>query len=112
MPKYQVMMRNFFSIPNPRTFNNVSQDGGRVIKGLTIMGFVDNLQRCLDNAAGNLRMTGCTIFYEKRQEVDTVAIQILVGVPNTIKEDVIKQTMDEKLKILEKNSNSSTKITN
>jgi hypothetical protein len=24
MPKYQVMMRNYFSIPNPRAFDNVS----------------------------------------------------------------------------------------
>ncbi len=39
MPKYQVTMRSYFSIPNPRAFDNVSQDGGRVIKGLAVMGF-------------------------------------------------------------------------
>ncbi len=31
-----------------------------------------------------------------------MATQVLVGAPNTIEEDIIKQTMDEKLKILEK----------
>jgi hypothetical protein len=33
MLKYQVTMRSYFSIQNPKAFNNVSQDGGRVIKG-------------------------------------------------------------------------------
>jgi hypothetical protein len=42
MPKYQVTMRNFFCIPNPRAFDNVNADGGRVIKGLAIMGFMEN----------------------------------------------------------------------
>jgi hypothetical protein len=31
-----------------------------------------------------------------------VATQVLVGAPNTIEEDIIKQTMDEELKIMEK----------
>ncbi len=39
MPKYQVTMRNYFSIPNQRAFDNVSHEGGRVIRGLAIMGF-------------------------------------------------------------------------
>jgi hypothetical protein len=85
MPKYQVTMRNFFYIPNPRAFNNVSANGGRVIKGLAIMGFTENLQQCLEDAAGDLRMMGCTIFYKKCQEVDTVTSQILIGMLNTIK---------------------------
>ena len=66
------------------------------------MGFSTDPQTCLDNAAGDLRMMGCTIYYKKCQEVDTVATQVLVGAPNTIEEDIIKQTMDEELKILEK----------
>jgi hypothetical protein len=65
------------------------------------MGFRDEPQRCLNKAAGNLRMMGCTVFYKKYQEVDTVATQILVGAPNTIKEVIIKQTMDEELTTLE-----------
>jgi hypothetical protein len=28
MPKYQVTMRSYFNIPNPRPFDNVSQEGG------------------------------------------------------------------------------------
>ncbi len=101
MPKYQVTMRSYFSIPNPRAFDDVSQDGGRVIIGSAVMGFLTDPQTCLDNAAGDLRMMGCTIYYKKCQEVDTVAKQVLVGAPNTIEEDIIKQTMDEELKILE-----------
>jgi hypothetical protein len=42
MPKYQVTMRNFFCIPNPRAFDNVNANGGRVIKGLAIMRFMEN----------------------------------------------------------------------
>ncbi len=69
MLKYQVTMRNCFNIPNPRAFDNLSQDRGRVIKGLAIIGFTGDPQRCLDNTAGNLRIMGCAIFYKKCQEV-------------------------------------------
>ncbi len=48
-------------------------------------------------------MMGCMIFYKKCQEVDTVTSQILISTPNTIKEDIIKQTMDNKLKAIEDN---------
>jgi hypothetical protein len=33
LPKYQVTMKNYFNIPNPMAFSNVTQEGGRVIKG-------------------------------------------------------------------------------
>jgi hypothetical protein len=62
MPKYQVTMRNFFYIPNPRAFDNVNANGGRVIKGLAITGFTENPQQCREDAAGDLRMMGCAIF--------------------------------------------------
>ncbi len=101
MPKYQVTMRNYFCIPNPRAFDNVNANGGRVIKGSAIMDFTDNPQQCLEDAAGDLRMMGCAIFYKKCQEGDTETSQILIGAPNTIKEDIIKQTMDEELKKIE-----------
>jgi hypothetical protein len=90
MPKYQVTMRSNFSIPNPRVFNNVSQDGGRVIKGLAVMGFLTDPQTCLDDALGDLWMMGCAIYYKKCQGVNTVATQVLIGAPNTIEEDIIK----------------------
>jgi hypothetical protein len=48
-------------------------------------------------------MMGCTIYYKKCQEVDMVATQVLVGALNTIEEDIIKQTMDKELMVLEKN---------
>jgi hypothetical protein len=111
MPKYQVTMRSYFGIPNPRAFDNVSQDGGRVIKGSAVMGFSTDPQTCLDDAAGDLGMMVCAIYYKKCQEVDTVATQVLVGAPNTIEEDIIKQTMDEELKIWEKNCCLRTKTT-
>ncbi len=101
MPRYQVTMRSYFYIPNPRAFNNVSQEGGRVIKGSVVMGFLADPQTCLDNAAGDLLMMGCSIFYKKCQEVNTVATLVLVGAPNTIEESIIKQTMEEELKLLE-----------
>ncbi len=94
-------MRSYFSIPNPRAFNNASQDGGRVIKGLAVMGFLTDPQTCLDDALGDLRMMGCAIYYKKCQEVNTVATQVLIGAPNTIEEDIIKQTMEEELMVLE-----------
>ena len=46
-------------------------------------------------------MMGCSIFYKKCQEVDTISTQILIGVPNTIEEEVIKNTLDKKLMEIE-----------
>ncbi len=54
IPRYQVVMKNYCSIPNPMAFSNVTQDGGRVSKGLVIMGFSLNPKECLDDAAGDL----------------------------------------------------------
>ncbi len=44
---------------------------------------------------------GCAIFYKQCQEVNTIARQILLGAPNTIEEDIIKQTMEKELKLAE-----------
>jgi hypothetical protein len=98
MPKYQVTMRNYFCVPNARAFDNVNADGDSMIKGSAIMGFTDNPEQCLDETAGDLWMMGCAILYKKCQEVDTVTSQVLISVPNTIKEDIIKQSMDKELK--------------
>jgi hypothetical protein len=97
VPDFQVILRKYFDIPNERAFNSVNQDGGRVIKGSAVMGFSLDPQTCLDEAAGDLRHTGCAIFYKQCQEVSTIARQILLGAPNTIKEDIIKQTMTKEL---------------
>jgi hypothetical protein len=32
-------MKNYFNIPNLMAFSNVSQEGGRVIRGSAVMGF-------------------------------------------------------------------------
>ncbi len=98
MPKCQVTMRNYFCVPSTRVFDNINTNGGRVIKGSAIMGFMENPEQCLNKAAGDLWMMGCTIFYKKCQEVDTVTSQVLTGMPNTIEEEIIKQRMDEELK--------------
>jgi hypothetical protein len=97
-PKFQVTSRNYFCVPNSRAFDNISSDGGRTIKGSAIMGFTGNPEQCPDNAAGDLRTMGCAIYYKKCQEVDTVTSQILISISNTIKEEIIKQTLDKELK--------------
>ncbi len=61
-----------------------------MIKRSAIMGFTDNPEKCLNEAAGDLRMMGCAIFDKKCQEVDTVTSQVLIGMPNTIKEEIVK----------------------
>jgi hypothetical protein len=40
LPRYQVIMKNYFSIPNPMAFLDVTQKGSRVIKGSAVMGFL------------------------------------------------------------------------
>jgi hypothetical protein len=112
LPKFQVTSWNYFCVPNPRAFDNINADGGRTIKGSAIMGFKDNPEQCLDKAAGDLCTMGCAIYYKKCQEVDTVASQILIGVHNTIEEEIIKQALDKELKnieqILLKNTRSTS----
>jgi hypothetical protein len=101
VPAFQVILCKYFDIPNKKAFDSVNQDGGRAIKGSAIMGFSLDPRKCLDEAAGNLRHMGCAIFYKQCQEVSTIARQILLGAPNTIKADIIKQTIHKELKLVE-----------
>ena len=101
MPKYQVVMKGYFSIPNRNAFSNVQQESGRVVKGSGIMGFELDPQQCLEEASGNLRAMGCSIFFKKCQEVDTVSNFVFLGVMNSIFEDTVKETVDEVLQELE-----------
>jgi hypothetical protein len=89
-PRILTKIKNYFNIPNPMVFSNVTQQGGRIIKGSAVMGFLLNPKKSLDNAAGGLQMMGCSLFYKKCPEVDTVWKSILLGVPNSIEEEVIK----------------------
>jgi hypothetical protein len=45
MLKYQVMMKHYFSIPNQRAFDNMSQEGGWVIKQSAVTGFTNDPQK-------------------------------------------------------------------
>jgi hypothetical protein len=59
-------------VPNPKAFDNINADGGRTIKGSTIMGSMGNSEQCLDEAAGDICTMRCAIYYKKCQVVDTV----------------------------------------
>jgi hypothetical protein len=76
-------------IPNERAFDNVNQDGGSMIKGSEVMGFSADPQKCLDEAVGDSRHMGCTIFYKQCQEVNTIARQMLLEAPNSTEEQSI-----------------------
>ncbi len=101
IPRYQVIMNNYFNIPNPIVFANVSQGGGRVIKGSAVMGILIDPKKCLNSMAGDLQSMGWFLFYKKYQEVDTVSKLILLEFPNSIKEEVVQRTMDKVLVDLE-----------
>jgi hypothetical protein len=102
MPKYQVVMKGYCRIPNNNLFSNVQQENGRVVKGSGIIGFeLDPPQQCLEEASGDLRAMGCSIFFKKCQEVDTASNLVFLGVPNSISEDTVKETVDEVLQKLE-----------
>ena len=101
MPKYQVVLKDYFRIPNSNSFSNVQQENGRVVKGSGIMGFSLDPQQCLEEASGDLRAMGCSIFFKKCQEVDTVSNFVFLGVPNSISEDTVKEIVDEVLQNLE-----------
>jgi len=90
LPGFQVILRRYFAIPNSRAFDSINQEGGRAIRGSAVMGFSVDPQKCLEEAAGDLRHMGCAIFFKQCQEVNTVARQLLLGAPNTIEEEVIK----------------------
>jgi hypothetical protein len=79
------------------------------------MCFSINSKNYLDNVVGDLRAMGCSLFYKKCQEVDTVSKLILLGVPNSIEEGVIKDTLDTVLSELEctpLKTDSEYKLTN
>jgi hypothetical protein len=65
------------------------------------MGFELDPQQCLEEASGDLRSMGCSIFFKKCQEVNTVSNFVFLGVPNSIFEDTVKETMEEVLQKLE-----------
>jgi hypothetical protein len=72
-----------------------------MVKGSGIMGYELNPQQCLEEASGDLRSMGCSIFFKKCQEVNTVSNFVFLGGPNSISEDTVKETMDEVLQKLE-----------
>jgi hypothetical protein len=113
-PKFQVTSQSYFCVPNARAFDNINAEAGCTIKDSAVMGFTENPEQCLEDTAGDLRMMGCSIFYKKCQEVDTISNQILIGVPNTIEEEVIKNTLNEKLMEIEQDlltSDTNYKLT-
>ena len=68
----------------------------------------------MDKAAGDLRLMRCAIFYKQCQEVNRIVRQILLGAPNTIKEESVKQTLDEEKQVEQKllsDNNMEYKIT-
>ena len=101
LPGFQVILRRYFTIPSDRAFDNVNQDGGRAIRGSAVMGFSLDPQKCLDEAAGDLRHMGCAIYFKQCQEVNMVARLLLLGAPNTIEEEVIRRTIDKELQQIE-----------
>ncbi len=101
LPAFQVILRRYFLIPRKRAFDSINQDGGRAIKGSAVMGFSLDPQKCLEEAAGDLRHMGCAIYYKQCQEVNMNARQLLLGAPNTIDKEMIKQTLDKELKLVE-----------
>jgi hypothetical protein len=101
LPAFQVVSHSYFEIPNTRAFDSVNQEGGRAMEGSAVIGFLLDPKKCLDEATGDLRSMGCAIFYKQCQEVSAISWQILLGAPNTIEEDIIKQTLDEELKLVE-----------
>jgi hypothetical protein len=101
LPGFQVILCRYFAIPSDRALDNVNQDGGRAIRGSAVMDFSLDPQKCLDEAAGDLRHMGCAIYFKQCQEVNTVGRLLLLGAPNTIKEEVIRRTIDEELQHIE-----------
>ncbi len=101
LPGFQVILRRYFAIPSDRAFDNVNQDRGRAIRGSAVMGFSLDPQKCLDEAAGDLRHMGCAIYFKQCQEVNTVACLLLLGAPNTIKEEVIRRMINKELQQIE-----------
>ena len=61
-----------------------------MVKGSGIMGFELDPHQCLEEASGDLHVMG-----------DTVSNFVFLGVPNSISEDRVKETVDEVLQKLE-----------
>ncbi len=63
-PKFQVSSRSYFCVPSTRAFNNINAEASHTIRGSAIMGFMENPEQFLEEAAGDLRAIGCAIFYK------------------------------------------------
>jgi hypothetical protein len=57
-PKFQVTSRSYFCVPSPWAFDNINAEAGQTMKGSAVMGFTDNPELCLEEAAGNLQTMG------------------------------------------------------
>ncbi len=112
MPKYQVTLQNYFCISNARAFDNIN--GRTNDKKICDNGVYKQPRAVPGRSSRGSTHNGMRNVLKKCQEVDTVTSLILISVPNTIEEDVIQQTMDDKLKRMEQSliqNNKKYKLT-
>jgi len=96
LPKYQLTMRNYFNIPNQMASRERHGD-----QGLSNHGLLYQPQELFGRCGRGPTNDGLLIIFKKCQEVDTVPKLILLGVPTSIEEEVIKDTLDKVLSELE-----------
>jgi hypothetical protein len=82
---FQVILRRYFDIPNKRAFDSVNQDWGRAIKGSAVKEFSLDPQKCLEEAAGDLRHMGCAIFYKQCQRSAWLHGRYCWGLPTLLR---------------------------
>ena len=101
IPKYVVRLNRYFEFAAANLFNNVTQANGRAIKASAMMEFKGDPEEVLGTAAADLRAMQCTIFYKRCQHVATESNIILIGAPNSVGEEIIKEVFQKELKEIE-----------
>ncbi len=103
IPEFQVAAKKrFFFIPNKHAFFSVPQEDGQSIRGSCLMGFSEDPQQVLSDAAGDLRSIGCDLFYSGVQHLDTRESIAFLGIPTMIEVEVVESEMRKHLIKLER----------
>jgi hypothetical protein len=93
-------MRNYFNVSNPRAFDNVSQNSGRVIKGSVIMGFTGDPQKVSQQRSRQLKNDGVRHLQQKAPRGGHCSYPDTDRSTKCNRGGDNQQTMDKELKVL------------
>ena len=93
--------KHYIKFPTARPFSAIFDNNGRTLRGSAILAMDMDVREALEEAGGDLTELGVTITYKACQHLDTCVNDVLVGISNRIRSEVIKPIVNTRLKRLE-----------